>query len=386
VPSSTSSSDAAVVAIPLVIARAKSPRLTASDRPGVAQPVPERDIPFQPWRSISIGALSLFIVLMAGWELYWRSQGAVAGYHNSNAEWAQQRRRIDTGEGGKTLLVGSSRILFDVQLPVWEKATGERPIQLAIEGTSAVPVLEDLAADPNVTGRIVAGVASDLFFTGFAFRGDVVPYFHKESPSQRVGNWLSREFIEPYFAFDDFDFALGAVLKRQPWPERTGVPNRLDVRKLLVQDADRNSNLWNKLETDSAYRELSRSIWAQHFDGPPPPSMDTPEKLQKIIDTQIQRAVDAVAKLRARGVPVLFVRPPTAGRYLEFDNKVFAREHTWDLLLARTGAPGIHFADYAELQGYDLPEWSHMTKAEAERFTEALVTIIDRDFWKPASN
>ena len=385
-PSSTSSSDAAVVAIPLVVARAKSPRLTASDRPGVAQPVPERDIPVQPWRSISIGALSLFIVLMAGWELYWRSQGAVAGYHNSNAEWAQQRRRIDTGEGGKTLLVGSSRMLFDVQLPVWEKVTGERPIQLAIEGTSAVPVLEDLAADPNVTGRIVAGVASDLFFTGFAFRGDVVPYFHKESPSQRVGNWLSREFIEPYFAFDDFDFALGAVLKRQPWPERTGVPNRLDVRKLLVQDADRNSNLWNKLETDSAYRELSRSIWAQHFDGPPPPSMDTPEKLQKIIDAQIQRAVDAVAKLRARGVPVLFVRPPTAGRYLEFDNKVFAREHTWDLLLARTGAPGIHFVDYAELQGYDLPEWSHMTKAEAERFTEALVTIIDRDFWKPASN
>jgi hypothetical protein len=385
-PSSTSSSDAAVIAIPLVVTRANVPRLTAADRPGVAQPVPERDIPVQPWRTIFIGALSLFIMLMAAWELYWRSQGAVAGYYNSNAEWAQQRRRIDAGEGGKTILVGSSRILFDVQLPVWEKATGERPIQLAIEGTSAVPVLEDLAADPNVTGRIVVGVASDLFFTGFAFRGDVVPYFHKESPSQRVGNWLSREFIEPYFAFDDFDFALGAVLKRQPWPARTDVPNRFDVRKLLVQDADRNSTLWSKLETDIEYRDLARSIWAQHFDGPPPPSMDTPEKLQKIIDTQIQRAVDAVAKLRARGVPVLFVRPPTAGRYLEFDNKVFAREHTWDLLLARTGAPGIHFADYPELQGYELPEWSHMKKAEAERFTQALVAIIDHDFWKPASD
>jgi hypothetical protein len=385
-PSSTSSSDAAVIAIPLVVTRANVPRLTAADRPGVAQPVPERDIPVQPWRTIFIGALSLFIMLMAAWELYWRSQGAVAGYYNSNAEWAQQRRRIDAGEGGKTILVGSSRILFDVQLPVWEKATGERPIQLAIEGTSAVPVLEDLAADPNVTGRIVVGVASDLFFTGFAFRGDVVPYFHKESPSQRVGNWLSREFIEPYFAFDDFDFALGAVLKRQPWPARTDVPNRFDVRKLLVQDADRNSTLWSKLETDIEYRNLARSIWAQHFDGPPPPSMDTPEKLQKIIDTQIQRAVDAVAKLRARGVPVLFVRPPTAGRYLEFDNKVFAREHTWDLLLARTGAPGIHFADYPELQGYELPEWSHMKKAEAERFTQALVAIIGRDFWKPASD
>jgi len=27
-------------------------RLTASDRPGVAQPVPVRDIPAQPWRAI----------------------------------------------------------------------------------------------------------------------------------------------------------------------------------------------------------------------------------------------------------------------------------------------------------------------------------------------
>ena len=31
-------------------------RLTAADRPGVAQPVPERDIPAQPWGRIWIGA------------------------------------------------------------------------------------------------------------------------------------------------------------------------------------------------------------------------------------------------------------------------------------------------------------------------------------------
>jgi hypothetical protein len=380
-PLSTSSSDAAVVAIPLIEARAGL-RLTASDRPGVAQPVPERDIPVQPWNAVFLGAALLFVALIAGWEVYWRSQGAVPGYYNSNAEWAQQRRRIDTGEGNKTVLVGSSRILFDVQLPVWERVTGERPIQLAIEGTSSVPVLEDLAADPNFNGRLIIGVASDLFFTGFAFRGDVIPFYHKESPSQRVGNWLSRTFIEPYFAFDDFDFALGAVLKRQPWPPRTNDPPHFTVRKLLVQDADRNSHLWSKLDTDPEYRELARTIWAQRFDGPPPPTMDTPEKLQKIIDKQIQRAADAVAKLRARGVQMIFVRPPTAGRYLEFDDKVFARERTWDVLLARTATPGIHFKDYPELQGYDLPEWSHISANEVDRFTEALATIVVRDYWK----
>lgn len=357
-------------------------RLTASDRPGVAQPVPVRDIPAQPWQQIFLVALVLFALLLTGWELYWRTYGASPTYRNSDGQWAQQRRRIDTGEGGKTVLIGSSRVLFDVQLPVWEKLAGERPIQLAIEGTSSLLVLEDLAADPNFSGHLLVGVAPDLFFSGFAYRGKVVPFYHKQSPSQRSGNWLSMHLLEPFFAFDDPDFALATVVERQAWPPRPGGKGNTAVRKLRVSDADRNTHMWRKVETDPAYRALARSIWAERFAAPPPPNMDTPAKLQKLIDTQIQRAVDAVAKLRARGVQVLFVRPPSMGPYLEFENKVFPRARTWDVLLQRTGAAGIHFQDYPELQGYDQPEWSHLSAADAERFTAALYRIIERDYWR----
>ncbi|MBS0515756.1 MAG: hypothetical protein JSS16_09800 [Proteobacteria bacterium] len=357
-------------------------RETAAERPGIAQPVPVREVPALAWRPIFLVSLLLFLVLLGAWEAYWRAFGATPGYYNSDGEWAQQRRRIDAGEGNKTVLIGASRMLFDLRLDVWQKAAGERPIQLAIEGTSALPVLEDLAADPNFTGHLLVGVASDVLFAGFAYRGDVVPYYHKQSPSQRIGNRLSRWLIEPYFAFFDFDFALAAVLKRQGWPARAGMPVIYDVRKLLEQGPDRDTHMWSKVETDPQYRELARAIWAQRFDAPPPPNMDTPEKLQKVIDTQIERAVAAVTKLRARGVKVLFVRPPTGGRYLEFDNKVFPREKTWDVLLAKTGAPGIHFQDYPELhRNWDLPEWSHLSLADSGHYTTALYTIIERDFW-----
>lgn len=355
-------------------------RLTASDRPGVAQPVPVRDIPPQPWPRIFLVAMALFALLMTGWELYWRAFGASPTYRNSDGQWAQQRRRIDAGEGGKTVLIGSSRVLFDVQLPVWEKIAGERPIQLAIEGTSSVPVLEDLAADPNFTGHLLVGVAPDLFFSGFAYRGKVIAFYHKQSPAQRSGNWLSMHLLEPFFAFDDPDFALARVVKRQAWPVRPGTTPHTDVRKLRVSDADRNTQMWDKVETDPAYRALSRSIWAERFASPPPPNMDTPAKLQQTIDAQIQRAVVAVAKLRARGVQVLFVRPPSMGPYLAFENKVFPRAHTWDALLQRTSAPGIHFQDYPQLQGYDQPEWSHLSASEAQRFTAALVPLVQGAF------
>jgi hypothetical protein len=357
-------------------------RKTASDRPGVAQPVPERDIPLQPWRHIFIAAMVMAALLLAGWELYWRAHGASPGYRNSDGAWAAQRARIDNGEGAKTVLIGSSRILFDVQLPVWQRLTGERPIQLAIEGTSPLPVLEDLAADRNFTGRLLVGVAPDVFFSGFAYRGGVVPYYHRQTPSQRSGHWLSQHLLEPLLAFYDPDFALDTVVQRQAWPRRPGLPAHRPVRKLMVvQDTDRNSHMWRKVETDPAYRALMRSIWDERHSGPPPPGMATPAQLQQTIDAQIDRTAKAVATLRARGVRVLFVRPPSNGHYYAFEQKVFPRQRTWDVLLQRTGAPGIHFEDYPQLQGYEQPEWSHLSASEATRFTAALIPIVQRQPW-----
>lgn len=357
-------------------------RQTASDRPGVAQPVPERDIPQQPWQTMYFVVLLLLLVLLGLWEYGWRAYGSVPGYANSNGEWAMQRERIDRGEGSKTVLIGSSRVLFDIQLPVWAEGTGERPIQLALEGTSSLPVLEDLAADPNFTGRLLVGVTPGLFFTGFAYRGAALPYFHKWRPSQRIGDWISAHWLEPYLAFDDADFALAAVVRRLPWPVRTGMKPELKVRKLMVQqDLDRNSHMWAKVAEDPDYRAIARATWAQNFNGPPP-GMETPESKARIIEEQISRASKAVATLRARGVPVVFARLPSAGAYYAVEKIGLPRAQTWDILLQRTGAPGIHFEDYPEMQGYELPEWSHMTWSEATRFTAAFVPLAQREFAK----
>jgi hypothetical protein len=383
-PSSISSSDAASLAADGIGAadRFERPgfvRLTASDRPGVAQPVPVRDIPSQPWRRIFLVAMVLAALLVAGWDLYWRAYGVTPGYRNSDGQWAAQRRRIDQGEGGKTVLIGSSRVLFDVQLPVWQRVTGERPIQLALEGSSPMAFLEDLAADPDFRGRLLVGVTPGLFFSGRALRGDVLAYYRKQGPSQRSGHWLSQHLLEPRLAFYDPDFALATVIKRQAWPVRPGLHEPPAVRKLAVQDADRNTHMWQKLETDPAYRAVVRRTWAARFDRPPP-DMDTPAKAQAVIDAQIQRAVVAVGKLRARGVAVVFVRAPSFGPYYAAEQRDLPRARTWDLLLQRTGANGIHFEDYPQLQGYDQPEWSHLSAAEAQRFTAALVPLAEREF------
>ena len=357
-----------------------SRRQTAADRPGIAQPVPERDVPDRPWLAMLLGALLLAVALTGTWEWYWRAFGAVPGFVDDDALWAQQRRRIDAGDGNSTVLIGASRTLFDLQLPVWEHLSGARPIQLALVGTSPLPVLEDLANDNAFKGRLLIGIAPDLFFSGYEYRGSAFTYWRKESPSQRVGKLLSMHLVEPSLASYDPDFALFTVLRRQPWPHREGLMEFTDVRKLSDTEADRNTHLWSKVATDPVYRALCRAVWAQEFNQPPP----TPEEAaddQKTLDEQITRSVAAVAKLRARGIPVIFVRDPSAGEYLAFENRFVPRAETWDQLLAKSAAPGVHFEDYPELRsGYELPEWSHMSQESAERYTAALYGILERDF------
>ena len=355
-----------------------SERLTASDRPGVAQPVPVREVPPQPWGAIFGAAVALTVLMIAGWEWYWRDYGATPAYRNSDGLWAMQRRRIDAGEGNATVLIGDSRILFDTQLPVWERLAGRRPIQLALEGTSPLFALEDLAEDANFTGTLVVGVSPDIYFSGFEYRRTVYKHFLEETPSQRAGQWLSMHLIEPFAAFYDPDYALLTVLRRQNWPARDGVPARIAVRRISVSEADRNTRLWSKVENDLDYRELARKIWAQDFNEPPP----TPEQAAEnasILEKQLVRSEAAVAKLRARGVQVIFVRAPSDGEYLAYEDRIFPRASTWDALLERTRAPGIHFQDYPELQGMYLPEWSHLCFADAERFTAALYRLVERE-------
>jgi len=358
---------------------------TSSFRPSDAPPTYQRELPaINLGRTWAIAAL-LFVIGFVLWELKWRTFGVEPSYRNSDGAWATQRRRIDQGEGHKTVLIGSSRVLFDVQLPIWQRVFGERPIQLALEGTSPIFALEDLADDPKFTGRLLIGITPPLFFSGFDRREKAVKTWRNETLAQRSGQWLSMLLLEPFFSFYDEDYALMTVLKRQEWwPVRPGVFLFKDVRRLAAQDADRNTRLWQKLETDLEYQALAKSIWRQLF--APPPGV-TPEMARQNAEKQLERAVAAVAKLKARGVPVMFLRPPSTGEFLEAENKGFPRERTWNVLLERTGAPGIHFEDYPELQGLRLPEWSHLSAADAEIFTERLCRILEREHgWSAKSS
>ncbi len=342
--------------------------------------VPLRDVPRVAWSRAGILALILLVLPLGGWEAYWRGQQFRPSTRNSDGLWAMARRWVDRAAPEQTVLIGSSRVLFDIDLDVWEEETGLLPLQLALEGTNPRPVLSDLPADPDFTGLAVVGVTPMLVVMPEAgYRAGAIDRYTTESPSQWLGQRISMP-LERVFAFYNFDTALFAVLHRQTWwPERSGLPFQpREVRKLSDMDRRREADMWARLEDDPEYAELAKSIWRDFLDHPPPAPSEAEARAQfEAILDEIERDVEAI---RARGGDVAFVRLPSVGYFRENEAAVFPRDRVWEPIVAAAGAVSVHFEDYPELMDVRLPEWSHVSARDKGRFTRDLVRILRDNF------
>jgi len=179
-----------------------------------------RVVPEQRWGMILVLVVIIQIACVASWESFWRAHYFVPDdYEDTPALWQMQRERAT---GGATVLIGSSRMWQDVDLTAWERATGARPIQLAIAGKNPRPVLRELAADAAFHGLVVCEVTPYLFFVQpEAVTADFMHRGHAQTLSQRASNRLGM-MLERWFAFIDNETRISTLWKRAPFALRTG--------------------------------------------------------------------------------------------------------------------------------------------------------------------
>jgi hypothetical protein len=360
-PSSISSSD-------IASARPGFVRLTASDRPGVAQPVPVRDIPARPWAQILAAAAVLFVLAVGGWEWRMRAIGLEAGdLDDGPSFWAEQRRRIDAG-GVPIAILGDSRILFDTDLDRFAALTGVRPVQLAIPGSNALPFLENLADAPHFRGLAIVGIADRSYFRpGAGLGAPALERYRFESPAVRASFLLHRG-LSRVLAFLDDNYRLNTLVRQldEGWRAGAALPLVQRLWKLRTVTDDRQSFLWWRIEKDEHFRAHQRASWPRFI----------PLIPDATIASMVERTRLAVDKIRARGGEVIFVRPPSASELRGFEEQTVSRARGWDTLLANARVGGVHFDDYPAMQGLVVPEYSHLSRACATVFTDAYVRAI----------
>jgi hypothetical protein len=169
-------------------------------------------------------------------------------------------------------------------------------------------------------------------------------------------------------AFLDDNYRLSKLVRHLDDGWRTGaqfpVPERL--WKLGTVTDQRQTFMWTRVENDPRVRAHQRMTWRRW--GPPAPAA--------VILSTVERTRAAVAKIRARGGDVVFVRPPSAPELRVYEDKTVSRAQGWDRLLAGADVRGVYFADDPAMQGLVLPENSHLSRACATVFTDAYVRAV----------
>ncbi|WP_077919524.1 hypothetical protein [Spirosoma sp. 209] len=323
--------------------------------------------------------LGLVLAFVAGWELYWRNQHLPIGYNDDESMWASKRRQVYESSPTRPVLIGSSRIKFDLDQGSWARITGEKPIQLSMDGTSPRPVLTDLGNDPNFKGTLIIDVTEMLFFSpdgSFPEKEAIkrVKAYPTWSLSQQTSFQINRLLESGLLFLDDRNLALGPLLNLLPLPARPGTWGGPQFpREFFVVDQDRQSIMTPAFVADTALQNKVKGVWLD-VGAHSPPNAVTGPALQAILDAT-KRSVE---QIRARGGQVLFLRTPSDGIMRAAENKLYPREQYWDRLLAYTQTPGIYFEDYPALTRFSCPEWSHLTPADAVQFTEDLIPIVAR--------
>ncbi len=287
-------------------------------------------------------------------------------YRNSDGQWAEARRRVDRQEPNATVFIGSSRTQFDIDLDVWREETGVHGIQLALEGSNALPILTDLANDEDFGGLLVVGITPPLvFIPGVGLRAGALERYDDETPSQWLGNKLSYP-LERRFAFYTSTRSCSRCWTGSPGG-RTGRVSRGSSRRY---DASRTCGATASRTCGTGWRPTrsttrsspapGRRSW-RHLPPPPPPDV-----AQAAFEALLEQVAADVAKIRARGGEVVFIRPPSSDWFREFERQATPREMVWESIVGAADAVGIHFEDYPELSDVRTPEWSHLSARDKE--------------------
>lgn len=328
----------------------------------------------------SILALVLVITFMLIWEWYWRSRGFSPTYNDDKVLWATARREIYKSVDQATVFIGSSRIKFDVDIPTWEKLTGEKAIQLAFVATSPRPVLLHLANDENFKGKLIIDMMEPIFFSPRTFITEksaivAIDYFQNETPAQKTSAILNYVLESNLVGLEEGKFGLSNLLNNLQIPSRQGVFMFPDFpQEFAVSNFNRQTYMTPMFLADPMLPKRQTENWVKLG------ALDkTPGIKGQALEAVFNEVKNAIVKIRARGGSVVFIRPPSNGGYLETETLVYPRKEYWDVMLDYVDAPGIHYMDYPETANFVCPEWSHLTPKDAVAYTRELVKILQEE-------
>ncbi|MBP7275576.1 MAG: hypothetical protein KBA51_05175 [Kiritimatiellae bacterium] len=310
-------------------------------------------------------AFGLFVLLLAGAELFFRHQGHVPSVTDDKVLWAHERSRLYPSDGRRAIaLLGASRLQLGVVPNVLARELpGTRPVCLAVDGHSPFSFLEDLAADEKFRGIVVYEATPPVMATPEVDAW--LSYYHGEyltaaSADERVSMAI-RVFLQKRLVITTF----WVNIRRQ-----IGYLFQIPLDHVVTRE-DRSRQGWYDTRMSASERLRRRSGRLI------PPDKAIPSAAfssQQFEETVFSKIAPLVKRLREHGAEIVFLHMPMPDRHP--DVACYPRALYWDRIAPLTGATTIHPDDYPSLRGFQCPDGSHLNADDAVRFTVSLAELL----------
>ena len=255
-----------------------------------------------------IFTLVLVATFIISWESYWRSKGFVATFNDDKVLWAHTRKAVYQPIDKATVFIGSSRIKFDLDIPSWEKLTGESAVQLALVGTSPRQLLQDLANDEKFKGKVVVDVTEVLFFSQnpvfHKSANEAIAFYKQQTPSEKFSSGINFALESKFVFLEERRFSLNTLLNDFDLPNRPGVfvvppfPKGFEWTHF-----NRQTYMSDGFLADTQLINRQTNIWKTLIMGDPTPPVSG-KALQAILD----EVAAAVKKIENRGGKVKIIQ------------------------------------------------------------------------------
>lgn len=345
-------------------------------------------LPKDNWLGVWVGIIGLLIISLVAIEWHLRNIGWSPSVVDSPDLWVEQRKRASALKERAIILVGASRMQLDMDLNVLRKESGLEPVQLAIDGTSYTPVLENLANDPDIKGTVLVSV------NAYNMR--------KGTPEDTSTQWVNYYQCihevgeEPYRVIHNKIIALlnNNLVTRLEGAKPYTIISKLAFKKpsagnYLITAPDRSRDAdYNKVTMPNFYAARLQ----RHFGAPIIKNATSFEQFftayQKAISSTVpvkassfkknlDYLITLIKKIESRGGKVIFIRFPTGKLVWEVDNRKYPKEKFWNEI-ERKHPASINFSNYSGLNQFVLPDGSHLDYRDKEKFTASLINIINQ--------
>jgi hypothetical protein len=306
-------------------------------------------------------ALALVLVALATIELAARARGFEPSIKDTPALWSAYRERARTpvGIAAPLVVIGSSRFMLGIDANAMSTTMGRAVINLAIDGSSPMPILEDLARDASFRGTVLCEIYT----------------FSKDGPDTEKANSKPIEYLH-YFhsrtAMSDIEARLRERLQSHlvlalPELSLRQIVNGLFMRNLGIRPSYLRMVPGRYRPADYTRIDLAehRRHWLEAYSHLDPP----------LTDVEVLAFADKVSgwvdQIRSRGGDVVFLRMVSSFGVRTIEDAQTPRSQ-WNLFASRVHGTALHYQDVIALRDFVAADGSHLDRTVAGPFTRAL--------------